>query len=934
MTSTGQDTLGTRSTFDVGGKTYTYFSLAKAAAKLGPIDKLPFSMKVLLENLLRFEDGVTVTVEDIQALVDWQQTRASTREIQYRPARVLMQDFTGVPAVVDLAAMRDAMAKLGGDPQKINPLVPVHLVIDHSVMVDEFGTPKAFEQNVALEYQRNMERYQFLKWGAVAFDNFKVVPPGTGICHQVNLEYIARGVWSTPEVGGSGADRRSEADRRAEARAGSPDRREGGDRRAESRADEIAYPDTLVGTDSHTTMVNGLGVLGWGVGGIEAEAAMLGQPVSMIIPEVVGFHLTGALKEGITATDLVLTVTQMLRAKGVVGRFVEFFGPGVSALSVADRATIANMAPEYGATCGFFPVDHKTLDYMRLTGRPDEDIALTEAYCRAQSLWLDEGADDPVFTETLRLDMSSVEPSLAGPKRPQDKVLLSAVDDEFRTNFTTEFGHPEAELPERFGVDAPNADGVKHDIGHGDVVIAAITSCTNTSNPSVLVAAGLVARKARALGLDSKPWVKTSLAPGSQVVTDYLDRAGLSEDLNAIGFDLVGYGCTTCIGNSGPLPEAISASIHKNDVVAASVLSGNRNFEGRVSPDVRANYLASPPLVVAYAIKGTVIEDMVDTPLGQDQGGNDVYLRDVWPSNDEIRSLIDQFVNGDMFRARYADVYKGDERWQGIAVAGGATYAWPPASTYIANPPYFEGMTMTPVPPSDIVDARPLAILGDSITTDHISPAGAIKLDSPAGKFLVDHEVSRADFNSYGARRGNHDVMMRGTFANIRIKNKMVPGIEGGVTRYVPTGENMPIYDAAMLYKAQGTPLVIVAGKEYGTGSSRDWAAKGTNLLGVRAVIAETYERIHRSNLVGMGVIPLQFLDEVPEFDGTETFTILGVGELTPRKEIAVKVTKADGMSSTFAVRVRIDTANELEYFQHGGILHYVLRNLARGAAA
>jgi aconitate hydratase len=902
MTSTGHDTLGTRSSFDVGGKSYTYFSLAKAAEKLGNVDRLPFSMKVLLENLLRFEDGKTVTVEDIQALVDWQVTRASDREIQYRPARVLMQDFTGVPAVVDLAAMRDAMAKLGGDPQKINPLVPVHLVIDHSVMVDEFGTPKAFEQNVALEYQRNIERYEFLKWGAVAFDNFKVVPPGTGICHQVNLEYIARGIWSTREVGGS---------------------------------EEVAYPDTLVGTDSHTTMVNGLGVLGWGVGGIEAEAAMLGQPVSMIIPEVVGFHLTGALKEGITATDLVLTVTQILRAKGVVGRFVEFFGPGVSALSVADRATIANMAPEYGATCGFFPIDHKTLDYMRLTGRPDADIALTEAYAKAQGMWLDaDGAADPVFTETLRLDMSTVEPSLAGPKRPQDKVILSQVDEEFRVNFTKEYGHPEGELPDRFDVEAPNADGVKHDLGHGDVVIAAITSCTNTSNPSVLVAAGLVARKARALGLDSKPWVKTSLAPGSQVVTDYLDRAGLTEDLNAIGFDLVGYGCTTCIGNSGPLPEAISASIHKNDLVAASVLSGNRNFEGRVSPDVRANYLASPPLVVAYAIKGTVAQDMVSTPLGVGSNGQDVYLKDVWPSNDEIRSLIDQFVNGDMFRARYGDVYKGDIRWQGIAVTGGDTYAWPAGSTYIANPPYFEGMTMTPVPPVDIVDARPLAILGDSITTDHISPAGAIKLDSPAGKFLSDHQVARADFNSYGARRGNHDVMMRGTFANIRIKNKMVPGVEGGITRYVPTGEVMPIYDAAMKYKETGTPLVIVAGKEYGTGSSRDWAAKGTNLLGVRAVIAETYERIHRSNLVGMGVVPLQFIDEVPEFDGTETFTVLGIADLTPRKEIAVKVTKTDGMSSTFAARVRIDTANELEYFRAGGILQYVLRDLARGAVA
>src|ERR1043165_927832 len=852
MTSTGHDTLGTRSSFDVGGKSYSYYSLAKATAKLGNVDKLPFSMKVLLENLLRFEDGVTVTVEDVQALVDWQATRSSTREIQYRPARVLMQDFTGVPAGGGLAAMRDAMAALGGDPQRINPRVPVHLVIDHSVMVDAFGTPQSFEENVALEYQRNMERYEFLKWGQTAFRNFEVVPPGTGICHQVNLEYISRGVWSS----------------------------------ADPQGELVAYPDTLVGTDSHTTMVNGLGVLGWGVGGIEAEAAMLGQPVSMLIPEVVGFHLTGALGEGITATDLVLTVTQALRQKGVVGRFVEFYGPGVSALSVADRATIANMAPEYGATCGFFPIDSKTLDYMRLTGRPDAEIALTEAYCRAQGMWFEEGADDPVFTETLRLDMSTVEPSLAGPKRPQDKVLLSQVDEEFRANFTGEYGHPEAELPERFVVEAPNADGVAHDIGHGDVVIAAITSCTNTSNPSVLVAAGLVARKARALGLDSKPWVKTSLAPGSQVVTDYLDRAGLSEDLNAIGFDLVGYGCTPCIGNSGPLPEAISASIHKNDVVAASVLSGNRNFEGRVSPDVRANYLASPPLVVAYALKGTVVQDMIATPIGQDRDGKDVFLKDIWPTDEEVRSLIDRFVDGDMFRARYADVYKGDERWQGIQVTGGDTYAWPASSTYIANPPYFAGMSMTPTPPSDIIDARPLAILGDSITTDHISPAGAIKLDSPAGQYLTGHGVGRADFNSYGARRGNHEVMMRGTFANIRIKNKLVPGIEGGITRHITTGAQTPIYAAAMLYKEAGTPLVIVAGKEYGTGSSRDWAAKGTNLLGVRAVIAETYERIHRSNLVGMGVIPLQFVDEVPEFDGTETFTILGVADLSPRKEI------------------------------------------------
>ena len=898
MTAIGHDTLGVRDTFKVAGKSYSYYSLPKAGEKLGDISRLPFSMKVLLENLLRFEDGVTVTGEDIQALVDWQKERRSDREIQYRPARVLMQDFTGVPAVVDLAAMRDAMAKLGGDPQKINPLVPVHLVIDHSVMVDEFGTPKAFEKNVALEYERNMERYEFLKWGQTAFRNFEVVPPGTGICHQVNLEYIARAVWSSNDPSG----------------------------------EEVAYPDTLVGTDSHTTMVNGLGVLVWGVGGIEAEAAMLGQPVSMLIPEVVGFRLTGELKEGITATDLVLTVTQMLRAKGVVGRFVEFYGPGVGALSLADRATIANMAPEYGATCGFFPIDDKTLEYLRLTGRPEQEVLLTEAYCKAQGMWLVPDATEPVFTETLALDMSTVEPSLAGPKRPQDKVTLAALDEEFRVNFTKEYGHPAEELPERFGVDAPNADGVAHDIGHGDVVIAAITSCTNTSNPAVLIAAGLVARKARARGLESKPWVKTSLAPGSQVVTDYLDKAGLSEDLNAIGFDLVGYGCTTCIGNSGPLPEAISASIHKNDVVAASVLSGNRNFEGRVSPDVRANYLASPPLVVAYALKGTVVQDMVSTPIGKGSDGTDVYLKDIWPSNAEVREYIDAYVDGDMFRARYGNVYDGDAQWRAIPVTGGDTYAWPAGSTYIANPPYFEGMTMTPVAPGDIVDARPLAILGDSITTDHISPAGAIKLDSPGGKYLTEHGVARPDFNSYGARRGNHEVMMRGTFANIRIKNKMVPGIEGGITRYVPTGENMPIYDAAMLYKAQGTPLVVIAGKEYGTGSSRDWAAKGTNLLGVRAVIAETYERIHRSNLVGMGVIPLQFVDAPPEFDGTEKFTILGVADLTPRKEIAVKVTRADGTSFSFAARVRIDTLNELEYFRSGGILHYVLRGLARAA--
>jgi len=894
MTAIGQDSLKTRTALDVGGKTYHYYSLPKAADQLGNVSRLPFSMKVLLENLLRFEDGKTVGRADIQAIVDWQQNKgADTREIQYRPARVLMQDFTGVPAVVDLAAMRDAMKALGGDPEKINPLVPVHLVIDHSVMVDEFGTPKAFEANVALEYQRNIERYEFLKWGSSAFDNFKVVPPGTGICHQVNLEHIARGIWSSADSSGA----------------------------------EVAYPDTLVGTDSHTTMVNGLGVLGWGVGGIEAEAAMLGQPVSMLIPEVIGFRLNGTLGEGITATDLVLTVTQMLRKKGVVGRFVEFFGPGISALSVADRATIANMAPEYGATCGFFPIDAKTLDYFRLTGRNEEQIALTEAYCRAQGMWHDANAVDPIFTDTLELDMGSVVPSLAGPKRPQDKVTLTDLDEEFRQALEYEYGHKDG-IDIRYPV-----EGAKHDLGHGDVVIAAITSCTNTSNPSVLIAAGLVARKARAKGLDRKPWVKTSLAPGSQVVTDYLERAGLQEDLNAIGFNLVGYGCTTCIGNSGPLPEPISKSIHANDLVAASVLSGNRNFEGRVSPDVRANYLASPPLVVAYALRGTVVDDMVSTPIGTGSDGKDVYLKDIWPSNDEVRAVIDQCVTSDMFKTRYADVYKGDERWRAIEVAGGETYAWSAGSTYIQNPPYFEGMSMTASALTDIVGARPLAIFADSITTDHISPAGAIKLDSPAGTYLSEHQVARPDFNSYGARRGNHEVMMRGTFANIRIKNQMTPGIEGGVTRYVPTGEVMPIYDAAMLYKTTGTPLVVIAGKEYGTGSSRDWAAKGTNLLGVRAVIAESYERIHRSNLVGMGVVPLQFLGEDNRqtlcLTGDEIFTVEGVADLQPRQEVDVKVQRADGSNFSFKARCRIDTINELEYFRAGGILQFVLRNLA-----
>ena len=889
MTTTGHDTLGTRSTLDVGGKSYAYYSLDKAAAKLGDVSRLPFSMKVLLENLLRFEDGgFTVSTDDVQALVDWQKDPHSNREIQYRPARVLLQDFTGVPCVVDLAAMRDAIATLGGDTSKINPLVPVHLVIDHSVMVDEFGHPKAFEQNVEIEYYRNGERYDFLKWGSKSLDNFKAVPPGTGICHQVNLEHIAQAVWSSEDADGN----------------------------------MVAYPDTCVGTDSHTTMINGLGVLGWGVGGIEAEAAMLGQPVSMLIPEVVGFKFTGKLKEGVTATDLVLTATQMLRERGVVGRFVEYFGPGLASLSLADRATLANMAPEYGATCGFFGIDDKTLDYMRLTGRSEENIALVEAYAKAQGLWIVDGAADPVFTDTLELDLGSVVPSLAGPKRPQDRVSLPDVDDVFNADMAKVYNKAQARVP---------VEGKDFDIGDGDVTIAAITSCTNTSNPGVLVAAGLVAKKADALGLKPKPWVKTSLAPGSQVVTDYLEKAGLQKHLDNIGFNLVGYGCTTCIGNSGPLAEPISKAINENGLVAAAVISGNRNFEGRVSPDVRANFLASPPLVVAYALKGTVIEDFTTTPIGQDQSGNDVFLKDIWPTNQEVAETVQGAVDRDMFEARYAHVYKGDEHWQKIEVEGSDTYQWRAGSTYVANPPYFEGMTMTPAPVSDIVGAKPLAILGDSITTDHISPAGSIKADSPAGKWLMEHQVSKADFNSYGARRGHHDVMMRGTFANIRIKNEMVPGIEGGMSRY--GSEVMPIYDAAMRHKADGTPLVVIAGKEYGTGSSRDWAAKGTNLLGVRAVIVESFERIHRSNLVGMGVLPLQFLEgqsrETLGLTGDDQFTITGVADLKPRQTVSVNVTRPDGSTFAFDTLCRIDTANEVEYYMNGGILHYVLRKLA-----
>ncbi len=891
MTATGHDSLNTRRTLSVEGRDYAYYSLPEAAAHIGDIDRLPFSMKVLLENLLRFEDGVTVAPEDFTAMAAWLHGPVE-REIQYRPARVLMQDFTGVPAVVDLAAMRDAMAKLGGDPQKINPLVPCDLVIDHSVMVDEFGNAQAFEDNVDLEYRRNIERYEFLRWGSDSFKNFRVVPPGTGICHQVNLEYLAQSVWTSADTSGA----------------------------------MVAYPDTLVGTDSHTTMVNALGVLGWGVGGIEAEAAMLGQPVSMLIPEVVGMKLTGKLREGITATDLVLTVTQILRAHGVVGRFVEFYGDGLQHLTLPDRATISNMAPEYGATCGFFPVDAVTIDFLRFTGRDEHRIALVEAYTKAQGMFYVAGDADPVFTQTLELDLGTVVPSLAGPRRPQDRVALDGLDEGFATDLSR-IWHKQGDEPRV----AVGEDG-RHDLGDGDVVIAAITSCTNTSNPSVLFGAGLVARKARALGLSVKPWVKTSLAPGSQVVTDYLGRAGLTADLDALGFNLVGYGCTTCIGNSGPLSEPISDAINKNDLVAAAVLSGNRNFEGRISPDVRANYLASPPLVVAYALAGTVRRDMVSEPLGQGTDGP-VYLADIWPTSAEIDEAIRTCVTSDIFRARYGRVFEGDARWQGIKIEGGATYTWNPSSTYVQNPPYFEGMTMTALGIEDIVGARPLAILGDSITTDHISPAGSIKVSSPAGTYLTERQVSRPEFNSYGARRGNHEVMMRGTFANIRIRNEMVPGVEGGVTRHLPSGETMAIYDAAMEYKREGVPLVIVAGKEYGTGSSRDWAAKGTTLLGVRAVIAESFERIHRSNLIGMGVLALTFAPGVGRqslgLDGSETFTVHGVAGLRPRQMLTVHGERADGTAFEFEARCRIDTENELEYFHAGGILPYVLRRLA-----
>ena len=889
VSDTSLNSFQAKTTLKVGDRTYTYYSIPEAEKHgLPGVSKLPHSLKVVLENLLRFEDGRTVKKADIEAFVTWLTQKTSEHEISYRPARVLMQDFTGVPAVVDLAAMRDATTKLGADAQKINPLVPVDLVIDHSVMVDSFGTPLAFQQNVELEYQRNGERYEFLRWGQKAFDNFRVVPPGTGICHQVNLEYLAQTVWTKEENG-----------------------------------ETVAYPDTLVGTDSHTTMVNGLSVLGWGVGGIEAEAAMLGQPITMLIPEVIGFKMTGRINEGITATDLVLTVTEMLRKKGVVGKFVEFYGPGLDHLSLEDQATIGNMAPEYGATCGYFPIDADTLNYLTTSGRTAERVALVEAYAKAQGMFRDANSPDPVFTDTLELDLSTVVPSISGPKRPQDRVVLAEAKQKFAASLEKEFGK----------TDAPKiaVEGKDFAIGHGDVVIAAITSCTNTSNPSVLVAAGLVARKAREKGLDAKPWVKTSLAPGSQVVTDYLTAAGLQADLDAIGFNLVGYGCTTCIGNSGPLPAEISKAVQAGDLVAASVLSGNRNFEGRVNPDVKANYLASPPLVVAYALAGSLNVDITTEPLGIGKDGQPVYLKDIWPTNKEIADIVRAYVTPQMFTKRYSDVFKGDQHWQSIAVDGGETYKWNSSSTYVQNPPYFEDLEMTPAPVTDVTEARILGLFLDSITTDHISPAGSFKPTTPAGIYLTERQVAPKDFNSYGARRGNHEVMMRGTFANIRIKNQMVPGVEGGFT-LGPNGAQMPIYDAAMAFQKSETPLVIFAGKEYGTGSSRDWAAKGTRLLGVRAVIAQSFERIHRSNLIGMGVLPLEFTAgqswQSLELTGAETVTIEGLDTLTPRSTVTVKIEYPDGRIEEAKTLCRIDTENELDYYRNGGILHYVLRNL------
>ena len=886
----GQDSLNVRRTMAIGERSYDYFSLAAASAGgLGSLDQLPCSLKVLMENLLRWEDGRSVTVDDVAAIAAWLTSRSSDREIAFRPARVLMQDFTGVPAVVDLAAMRDAMVDRGAAPAKINPLVPVDLVIDHSVMVDAFGNPRAFGDNVKMEYERNRERYEFLRWGQSAFDNFRVVPPGTGICHQVNLEYLAQVVWT------------SQANGRI-----------------------LAYPDTLVGTDSHTTMINGLSVLGWGVGGIEAEAAMLGQPISMLIPEVVGFKLTGAMKEGATATDLVLTVTEMLRKKGVVGKFVEFFGPGIANLTLADQATIANMAPEYGATCGFFPISRATIDYLRFTGRDPERVALVEAYAKEQGLWRGADTPDPVYTETLELDLQAVEPSLAGPLRPQDRVPLSAAASSFEAYLAKDL----AGKPPR----SVRAPGANYEVKDGDVVIAAITSCTNTSNPSVLIGAGLVARNARRAGLTVKPWVKTSFAPGSQVVTDYLEAAGLWDDLNSLGFNLVGYGCTTCIGNSGPLPDPVASAIDEGDLMVAAVLSGNRNFEGRVHPQTKANYLASPPLVVAYGLAGSMTVDLLNEPIGSGEEGQPVFLRDVWPSNKEIQSVLDRVLTPEMFRSRYADVFAGDSSWEGLDAPTGGTYAWAEQSTYVRHPTFFAAGEVQGF--ADVIGARPLAILGDSVTTDHISPAGSIRKDSPAGRYLIEHGVAPVDFNSYGSRRGNHEVMMRGTFANIRIRNEMVPGVEGGVTAVQPEGEVMSIYDASVRYQEAGVPLVVIAGKEYGTGSSRDWAAKGTRLLGVKAVIAESFERIHRSNLIGMGVLALQFkagtTRKTLALTGTEIFEVTGLADdVRPLMDVMLTIHRADGGHEQVPLTCRIDTLDEIEYYRNGGILQFVLSNLA-----
>ena len=887
----GQDTAKTRKTLTVGDQSIAYYSIPAATeAGLGDFSKLPAALKVVLENMLRFEDGKTVSVDDIKAFAEWgTKGGKNPREIAYRPARVLLQDFTGVPAVVDLAAMRDALVALGGDAEQINPLNPVDLVIDHSVMIDEFGTPRAFQMNVDREYERNMERYTFLKWGQNAFNNFRVVPPGTGICHQVNLEYLSQTVWTDKDQNGV----------------------------------EVAYPDTLVGTDSHTTMVNGAAVLGWGVGGIEAEAAMLGQPISMLIPEVIGFELTGSMMEGTTGTDLVLKVVELLRAKGVVGKFVEFYGEGLNRLPLADRATIGNMAPEYGATCGFFPIDGETLRYLRTTGRDEDRIALVEAYAKENGLWR---GDDyaPIYTDTLHLDMGTIVPAISGPKRPQDFVALTdgktAFNREMKETFERPMGKEVAVVGEDYTMES------------GKVVIASITSCTNTSNPYVMIGAGLVARKAAALGMNRKPWVKTSLAPGSQVVSAYLEAAGLQEDLDKIGFNLVGYGCTTCIGNSGPIQKELSDAIAEGDLVATSVLSGNRNFEGRISPDVRANYLASPPLVVAYALAGTLDINLATDVIAQDKDGNDVYLKDLWPTTQEVAELVEQTVTREAFQTKYADVFKGDEKWQAVETTDALTYDWPPASTYVQNPPYFQGMGAEPGTISNINDAKVLAVLGDMITTDHISPAGSFKADTPAGQYLVDRQVSPREFNSYGSRRGNHEVMMRGTFANIRIKNEMLDGVEGGYTKG-PDGNQTSIYDAAMAHQANGTPLVIFGGEQYGAGSSRDWAAKGTALLGVKAVISESFERIHRSNLVGMGVIPFEFTNGVSRkslgLSGEETVSISGLDTIQPLQEVPCTITMADGTVHEISLKCRIDTAIEIEYIEHGGVLHYVLRSLA-----